>query len=234
MNTPLTWMETSPDTAYWIIEKDTPTEPSQIRTYLPAGDMPMIHVQFLGTDQVRPINQMKDFLFIEIEAPCATDFFPGNKAMICKVIKQKKLDVKSKRLGMAARVRDNLKGRKEHERVNEGYRFPDKVEGFWRFTREADEDLPWPVIFRPQGFYKTVFIANLHAVESRARRRYLKGNSFSRLTGDANGSMEYEFEGWRWPSGLSHYIEKGVPPSRAFYQFIMGSDLGTLPSYGRA
>ena len=97
MNTPKSWMETSPDTSYWIIEKDTLTEPSMVRTYLPAGEMPMIHVQFLGTDQVRPINQMKDFLFMEIEEPTAIDFFPGDKAVVRKVIQKKKTDAKARR-----------------------------------------------------------------------------------------------------------------------------------------
>ncbi len=96
MKTPKSWMETSPNVSYWIIENDTPTEPSMIRTYLPAGDMPMIHVQFLGTDQVRPINQMKDFLFMEIEEPTAIDFFPGDKAVVRNVIKKKKSEARSR------------------------------------------------------------------------------------------------------------------------------------------
>lgn len=97
MKTPLTWMETSPDTSYWIIEKDTPTEPSLVRTYLPAGDTPMIHVQFLGTDQVRPINQMKDFLFIAIAEPSTTDFFPDDlKRLVSKITRRRKGVVKDK------------------------------------------------------------------------------------------------------------------------------------------
>lgn len=42
---------------------------------------------------------------------------------------------------------------------------------------------------------------------------------------------DFNCAGWKWRSDYLNYLEAGVLPSRAFYEFITGEDLDTLPDY---
>lgn len=113
---------------------------------------------------------------------------------------------------------------------------PYKVEGYWRATKSQiglkfDSQLPWPRT-HPDAesvYGRDEFLIKLQMFEAKARAVGYKGWSRSRLTGECNGSREYEYRGWTWPEGYQHYIEHGVLPSRAFYEFVTGVDNPKLP-----
>ena len=137
-----------------------------------------------------------------------------------------------------------------HE-LNDNSKFPDKVEGYWRqmavippkdnlpganvrhFINMDGAEFPWPVRLTPTGFDQDAFLIKLMALESTLNPLRYRGISMNRLTGESNGCAEYEHDEWKWPEGFKEYIKNGVPPSRAFYSFVMGKDLDTLPTYGR-
>ncbi|MEG0869483.1 MAG: hypothetical protein RSD49_06570 [Hafnia sp.] len=135
-----------------------------------------------------------------------------------------------------------------YQTANRHAAFPIAVEGYWRPGPEApaegalsgvdsnsERNYPWPVIFEPKGYEKTVFIALLKEMEASpfTERVLFRGISMNRLTNEPNGCAEYSRDGWTWPEGYLNYIKLGVPPSRAFYQFVTCIDLDTLPDYGR-
>lgn len=128
-------------------------------------------------------------------------------------------------------------GFSEYHNLNEGCAFPKHVEGYWRQHKEntSDECLPWPVAFDVEGYDKIAFIGKLTLLQlsSDVKRNTYRGMSTNRLTGESNGNAEYELDGWAWPEGYIAYLALGIPPSRAFYKFVMGVDLLTLPTYGR-
>ncbi len=111
------------------------------------------------------------------------------------------------------------------------------VEGYWR-KKEIDNDpLPWPVSFEVQGYDADYFIQALTEIEGKesCKRVVYRGISQHRWNGAATpmGNCEFEYEGWRWPGGFKSYLALNVPPSQAFYKFITGKELHTLPTYGR-
>jgi hypothetical protein len=137
-----------------------------------------------------------------------------------------------------------------HE-LNDNSKFPYKVEGYWRsmavippkddlpganmrhYVNMQGAEFPWPVPVTPTGFDQDAFLIKLMALESTLKPLRYRGISRNRLTGESNGCAEYEYADWKWPEGYKEYIKNGVPPSRAFYNFVMGEDLDTLPTYGR-
>ncbi len=53
-----------------------------------------------------------------------------------------------------------------------------------------------------------------------------RGWSTCRICGKRNGSTEYVFDGWKWPSGFRHYVEAhNLRPSLAFIEFITGKEV---------
>lgn len=61
----------------------------------------------------------------------------------------------------------------------------------------------------------------LHKVEALARERHYKGWSTCCMCGCRNGSSEYSYKNFVWPSGLMHYIvDHNVKPSYQFITFI--------------
>lgn len=141
-----------------------------------------------------------------------------------------------------------------HE-LNAESKFPTRVEGYWRrhavippkdnfpganmrhYVNTMGAEFPWPVPMEIEGFDVQDFINKLVDIEEReggAEKVLYRGFSICRLTGENLGNAEFEFRGWKWPDGLVHYIRMGVPPSAAFYHFITGMELNTLPNYNRA
>ena len=98
-------------------------------------------------------------------------------------------------------------------------------EGFWSTGKESD--LPQAYAYKVsvdtwKG--KEEFLNRLDRIQSTyAQVLYYKGISSCRICNCMNGSREYKYEGWQWPEGYSHYIEKhNVRPSLAFEEFITG------------
>lgn len=129
----------------------------------------------------------------------------------------------------------------QYNQLNKGCKFPDFIEGYWRAhaheraSYETDEqaNYPWPVPMFVEGFEPDAFLKKLKLLEKVADKKEYRGVSKHRLTDEMNGNAEFSFNGWRWPQGYKAYIEKGVPPSRAFYKFVMNEELEALPTYGR-
>jgi hypothetical protein len=138
--------------------------------------------------------------------------------------------------------------------VNQHSKFPFRIEGYWRrfevippkdelpganvrhYSNMQDADCPWPVPMEIAGFNVQAFIEKLVDTEDLAKEVKYRGYSYCRLTNENLGCSEFEYKGWKWPDGLAHYIRLGVPPSAAFYKFIMGADAEDgimLPRYGR-
>lgn len=144
-------------------------------------------------------------------------------------------------------------GHLNHQRNNGDSKFPEKVEGYWRnretliehsgpgrhtatFLDKQNADLPWPYIWQIPVFPKQEFINRLADLEDVAEKKLYRGFSICRITGVNRGNAEYEHKGWKWPAGFIEYVRLGVPPSRAFYSFVMGvpeSECEWLPTYNR-
>lgn len=127
-------------------------------------------------------------------------------------------------------------GKELFKLATDGFSFPEKCVGYWRDTLmpKKNDTLPFPVISTASGYNRDRFCRALDKIESEcAKSKAYKGWSNHRWTQSKNGSAEYSYRGWSWPSGYSVYIADGVLPSRAFYKFIMGKDLDTLPTYGQ-
>lgn len=95
-----------------------------------------------------------------------------------------------------------------------------KREGFWREGKESS--LPMPVARQEAWKGRGEFLKSLAKKEKRANKAKFKGDSLCRLCKKLNKSGEYSFEGWAWPEGFRHYVEKhNVRPSLAFQEFII-------------
>ena len=93
-------------------------------------------------------------------------------------------------------------------------------EGFWRSSKNANEDLPWPEP-DPSWARRSIFLDALDRAEAEAQRFPAAGFSLCRLCGCMNGSQQLVLEPWQWPEGYRHYIEiHQVRPSSNFESFI--------------
>lgn len=145
----------------------------------------------------------------------------------------------------------SFSGLRDFQHANNDSKFPEKVEGYWRHSKDPEEQptsmrrayveevagFPWPVIWEIPEFDKQEFINRLADVEDElATMSRYRGISMCRINKVSRGCAEYAYGGWRWPEGLIEYIRLGVPPSRAFYAFIMGieeENCKYLPTYNR-
>jgi len=140
------------------------------------------------------------------------------------------------------------------QHANGDSKFPEKVEGYWRQHEDVPtfvgaginmlnraaregENYPWPVVWNIPEFDVQEFINRLADVEDTlAQEKRYRGCSLCRLTKVNRGNGEYEYKGWKWPSGLIDYVRMGVPVSRAFFALIMDvseEDCKYLPTYNR-
>jgi hypothetical protein len=101
-----------------------------------------------------------------------------------------------------------------------------KSEGFWRLSESIESgilhaDLPFPIAQKQSWENRDIFLSKLVHKESIAKKIAYRGYSSCRLCNKRNGYLEYEYGGWRWPEGLSHYVEEhNVKPSDDFIAFI--------------
>lgn len=94
-------------------------------------------------------------------------------------------------------------------------------EGFWYSKYEPL--LPKPIENEKPWKGKKEFVAALKAKQARLRPNRYKGWSTCRICKCNNGSTEFTYHGWRWPEGLTHYVEEhNVRPSLAFQELIVG------------
>lgn len=94
-------------------------------------------------------------------------------------------------------------------------------EGFWYSKYEPL--LPKPVANEKAWKGKREFVNGLKTMQSKLNPQRFKGSSKCRICGCINGSTEFVYHGWRWPSGLLHYVEEhNVRPSLAFQELVVG------------
>ena len=231
----LEWNELEFGKEYWTTQKEKPSEISLCYLYKTGARESTSHLKIFGDNQIRHIESFEGHWFIEAVMPEMSDFIDDPRTLKTFLKKRSAAEKKAAKPNLL-RGRSFQKGRKYHDQLNGGCTIgtPDeKIEGYWRLseTRYENPSLPFPVIFRPHGFNRKLFLAMLDTVEDLASVTQYKGVSVSRLTCESNGSKEFMHGGWRWPKGYRHYIENGVPPSQAFYNFVMGGELLTLPDY---
>lgn len=93
-------------------------------------------------------------------------------------------------------------------------------EGFWFGDRCPG--LPAPISPDHTWPGRNEFLEALSKVEAVAEESTTRGFSICRICGKANGSREFDYKGWRWPSGYAHYIrDHNVRPSLAFQEFVL-------------
>lgn len=124
-------------------------------------------------------------------------------------------------------------GQDTYDSLNEDCVAPEKTAGFWRQKPGVfgSGSLPFPVALKLKSFDLQLFLVMLAAVESKAKKNHCKGCSTHRWDGSKNGSVDFQYNGWKWPSGYATYIQQGVLPSAAFYKFVMGYELEGLPPF---
>lgn len=98
----------------------------------------------------------------------------------------------------------------------------DRIEGYWRVSKDEVSPLPWP---EPDQNWegRERFLSRLAQLEASGVGMDYMGYSQCRLCGRNNGTSEFIVDGWTWPDGLRHYIaEHGVRPSPQFEAFVLG------------
>lgn len=94
-------------------------------------------------------------------------------------------------------------------------------EGFWHSKYEPQ--YPKPVENKKPWQGHLAFIKRLEEIQHKANIFRFKGFSTCRICKNSNGSDEYQYKNWRWPSGYMHYIkEHNIIPSDEFFKFVMG------------
>lgn len=125
-------------------------------------------------------------------------------------------------------------------------------EGFWHNTCEPDDGLPIPTASEKSWKNQNLFLKALILVEEKLLRVHqinvdfynnhggpiiaenvicYRGFSSCRICETLNCSREFSMNGWQWPEGFRHYIEKhNVKPSGEFITFILNKSQAELSS----
>lgn len=91
--------------------------------------------------------------------------------------------------------------------------------GFWRSS--AEPDLPMPVENPKPWGGQLLFLRNLRHLQAELTTTVYRGWSICRICRCRNGSAEYNYGGFVWPSGLEHYVDKhNVKVPDNFFRFI--------------
>lgn len=110
-----------------------------------------------------------------------------------------------------------------------------QLEDYWASSKDPETDMykgeyPWPKEESQPAPNQSLLLRQMAWVETNKATQHLcYGFSWCRLCGDdkPNGSWEYSFAGFTWPSGLMHYIMKhNVRPSIAFQNMIANETKG--------
>lgn len=92
------------------------------------------------------------------------------------------------------------------------------LDGYWRDPEEP-ETAHFPIAVESHKPFqgKPECLALMRVAEEKAREKHFKGWSSCRICGQRNGSSDFELNGFKWPSGYSHYINMhNVMPSAEF------------------
>ncbi len=76
--------------------------------------------------------------------------------------------------------------------------------GFWQSKYEPDLPAPVPNAEIWEG--QADFVLGLHRLQDSLTPIRYRGSSTCRCCGQLNGSEEYSYGLYRWPSGLMHYV----------------------------
>lgn len=104
-----------------------------------------------------------------------------------------------------------------------------KTEGYWAVNDSNTSVYPWPKINTFKSIDKEYFLPKLWTIEKAIKSSSIKhslfrnflGSSQCRCCGQNNGTGEYVYQGWKWPSGYTHYLQAhNVEPTAAFMVFI--------------
>ena len=97
-----------------------------------------------------------------------------------------------------------------------------RIEGYWKSTWEPQYPFPQENTIDPTT--KNEFVEKLQEMERIAHKEQYMGDSECRICKCTNGSREFVYKGWRWPSGYLHYIIlHSVAPTDEFFEFVMTS-----------
>jgi hypothetical protein len=93
-------------------------------------------------------------------------------------------------------------------------------EGFWYSKREHNLHQPFN---GGDWAEKEQFILKVETLQNRLTPVRSKGWSICRICNCMNGSDEYSYKNFVWPSGYLHYIrDHNVHPSEQFKKLILG------------
>lgn len=100
-----------------------------------------------------------------------------------------------------------------------------KLEGFWYSKYSPEFPKPKP---GPEWKNKDKFIEKLTNLEERLERKrapyivFYRGYSNCRCCNKFNGTAEFHYKGWCWPTGFMHYVkDHEIKPSDEFIEFIL-------------
>lgn len=77
--------------------------------------------------------------------------------------------------------------------------------GYWKTSYLPK--LPMPVAQDKKWLGQDIFIKKLEVVQKRAMVKKYKGFSSCRICKIPNGTNEYYYKDWVWPSGYIHYLK---------------------------
>lgn len=94
------------------------------------------------------------------------------------------------------------------------------VEGYW--WCKTTPQYPNPIHNSEPFAGKETILKKLKSIQSKALLKKSKGWSTCRCCGISNGTEEYHYKDWRWPSGLIHYIEvHNIRPTDLFIENVL-------------
>lgn len=109
-----------------------------------------------------------------------------------------------------------------------------KKEGFWK--SEEEQNLLNPIHSSKPFLNKTEIVKKLERLEKlieerkvlKAQSKAFKGSSICRCCGERNGSEEFYYLNWVWPSGFIHYVKyHNIEPSIEFINEVLNSEIKT-------
>lgn len=99
--------------------------------------------------------------------------------------------------------------------------------GFWNNNKNQFPEYPLPYERDKPWKGRRDFLESLITLEDLIRKHKVgrinrfRGFSSCRCCNEVNGSHEFHYDGWTWPEGLRHYVEKhNVKPDQVFIDFL--------------
>jgi len=102
-----------------------------------------------------------------------------------------------------------------------------KIVGYWNNAENKFPMFPTPVAREKPWKGKRDFVAALTQLEEMigeklVGRTVVKGANKCLMCGEVKGGTEYQYNEWRWPESLLHYVQlHNVKPDQEFIDYIM-------------